>query len=77
VNESMNIREKTELKKKVKLYLVMFPAIGVLGGIAFGLISGIAVLSGSNIWIIILPALIPFAVMWNGFKKLFNKIDEL
>jgi heme/copper-type cytochrome/quinol oxidase subunit 4 len=77
VNESMNIREKTELKKKVKLYLVMFPAIGVLGGIAFGLISGIAVLNSSNIWIIILPALIPFAVMWNGFKKLFNKIDEL
>jgi hypothetical protein len=73
----MNIREKTELKKKVKLYLVMFPAIGVLGGIAFGLISGIAVLNSSNIWIIILPALIPFAVMWNGFKKLFNKIDEL
>ncbi|WP_034899823.1 hypothetical protein [Paraglaciecola psychrophila] len=73
----MNIREKTKLKKKVKLYLVMFPAIGVLGGISFGLISGIAVLSGSNIWIIILPALIPFAVMWNGFKKLFNKIDEL
>jgi hypothetical protein len=73
----MNIREKTELKKKVKLYLVMFLAIGVLGGIVFGLISGIAVLSGSNIWIIILPALIPFAVMWNGFKKLFNKIDEL
>ena len=57
MNESMNIREKTELKKKVKLYLVMFPAIGVLGGIAFGLISGIAVLSGSNIWTIILPAL--------------------
>ncbi|AGH42721.1 hypothetical protein C427_0611 [Paraglaciecola psychrophila 170] len=56
---------------------MMFPAIGVLGGISFGLISGIAVLSGSNIWIIILPALIPFAVMWNGFKKLFNKIDEL
>jgi hypothetical protein len=77
VNETMNIREKTELKKKVKLYLVMFLAIGVLGGIVFGLISGIAVLSGSNIWIIILPALIPFAVMWNGFKKLFNKIDEL
>jgi hypothetical protein len=78
----MHMQEKIELKKKVKLYLVAFPAIGVLGGIAFGLLIGAAVAMGLSIFAIILPALIlpaliPFAVMWSGFKKLFNRIDEL
>jgi hypothetical protein len=73
----MYMQEKVELKKKVKLYLVALPAIGVLGGIAVGLVIGVAAAMGLRIFAIILSALIPFAFMWSVFKKLFNRIDEL
>jgi hypothetical protein len=77
LDKDLCVEEKTVMKKKIKLYLVFLPALGILFGMILGLLVGATVLSGLSMFVVIVPSLILLPVMWGGFKKLFNKVDEL